>query len=525
MSDSTTYAQRLRAFTRSLGRGSRRGPNHLLGIDIGPNAIYVAELLRRKQELTIERVLAIPVPKGAQNDRQRLGQLLRRELAAAGVTARHCVVAVPRRLAVVKPITLPPGSHEERQNMARFQAERVLPFRMADAHADYAPTSNGGEADVLMCAAKRQDVEHYTEVAEHAGLTVAGAKISPMPYALDVVRSCVGDSDGRTAVVYVTEEDAEIAMVQRGSLGENRGVPLPRAEDDTDPRWLGKLLSELRRSFLASSASEGVVERVMLCGRAARLVEVADAIAFELNTRVEIVGAGDGAELVRIVSKDEAATPAANTGAIRAAAAAAEAIQGTPEAVDVLHSRFNTAPPSAKAQQIKALAAAGLIAALLLTLPYVAVWGRGRRLKQIRAEIEELYPKSSDLAAKRKVLSFYAPWREKRPKWLEVLRELSLEEIMPYGMYIVWLEFKESQQRHTVDPSAATFEVELRGRTRDADLVYGTLIPRLKASRLFRNVTPKTMGPSMGSKGREFQVRANVRAAMTPPKSAEPKRR
>jgi len=523
MSDSVpNHAQRLLALTRAIGGGSRRGPSHLLGVDIGSDAIYVAELLRRKHELTVERTMALPVPNEARDDRERIGQLLRRELAAVEVTTRHCVLVVPRRLAVVKAFALPPGSYEERQNMARFQAERVLPFRMADAHADYAPASNGGEADMLMCAAKRQDVEHYAEVAEHAGLTVVGAKISPLPYALEVARSCAEDSDGRIAVLYATEEDAEITMVQRGSLGENRGVPLPAAEGDDDPRWLGKLVSELRRSFLASSASEGAVERVMLCGQPSRLSEVANAVAFELNTRVDIVGAGEGAELVRVTGKDETQIPA-GAGAIRATAAAAEAIRSPAEAIDILHSRFDVAPPSAKAQQIKTLIAASLIALLVLTLPYVAVWFRGRRLKQIRAEITDLYPQSSELANKRRVLSFYAPWRERRPKWLEVLRELSLEQTMPYGMYIVWIEFKEAQQRHTVDPSAATFEVEMRGRTRDADLVYGTLIPRLKASRLFINVTPKTMGPSMGTKGREFQVRANVRAAMLPPESGKRK--
>ena len=204
---------------------------------------------------------------------------------------------------------------------------------------------------------------------------------------------------------------------------------------------------------------------------------------------------------------------------LRPLAAAAEAIARPRDTIDLAHSRLDMAP-SANARRAKMLAAIGLAAAALLLLPYVALWHGSRRLASIEAQIRRLEPTSGRASRLRDGLKFYEAWRSKRPKWLEVIRVLSAEDVMPYGVYVVSVSFSETKTRRGKRKGAgkAAFEVKILGRTNDANLVHATLIPKLSASPIFSNVTLETMGPPASDKGREFRVRAGVRThALTTP--------
>ena len=489
-------------------RAPRRLPKRLLGLDIGSDVVYAAALRRVGRRAVVDTTLALDVPDAVRGDDEALGQWLGDALAAAGLAHWPCVITLPRRVVVMKPMTLPPGSEADRLRMVGFQAEKMLPFPLQQAYADYAPGPGDRADGLVLCAAKAADVARWAGIAERAGLTVVGVKANPMPYARAVVQHCAADQDGAVAVVYLGEDEAEIAIVRGAELMQDRGVRLPRAQGHDDPSWRAKLMEELYRSLTAFSAEGRPVSRLLLCGQGRRTAAEADALAFELNVDVGVVDAGRGAALMRLMERDAAASAPAESGAVRAVAAAAEALASPAGSLDLLRSRFRLTLSEAKSRRTRRRIVAGLAAVAMLGLPYAALWYRCQRRDALTIELDALRPAAGELDKMRRTARFYSSWRERRPNWLAILRELSSEDVMPYGIYVVSLTCKEVQDRKR--GGASTFEVTLTGRTNNDKLVHDTLIPKLRASALFASVQVDQILPLAAGKGRAFRLTATV---------------
>ncbi len=476
----------------------------MLGLDVGPDVVYAAALRRVARGVAVDKTLALPAPDEASDD--AFGQWLGEQLRPAGLANWPCVVVLPRRTAVMKTLTLPPGNAADRQRMAMFQAEKMLPFPVDSACVDFAPVHGSGD-EMVLCAAKTEDVARWIRIAERAGLNVVGVKMNPLPYARAAAEAFPAEDGAPVAVAYLGGREAEIAIVANGAVVQDRGVALPPAQDAGDAAWRGKFMGELRRSLTAFAAHGRPVERLLLCGEGRRTASEASTVAFELNLDVSVVAAGRGRQLLQSLPRDEAAALPPESGAVRAAAAAAEAIAAPGHAIDLMRSRFQTAVDQEHAKRKRSRLVAALIAVVVLGLPWAGLWYRKGQLARLEAQAQALRPRATKLATMQRTLRFYASWREKRPDWLDVIGELSSESLMPYGIYIVSLNFKEVEDRKR---GKTEFQMRLSGRTQDAKLVHDVLIPKLCASRWFDNVMLENVGPPADGKGRAFKLQASV---------------
>lgn len=198
----------------------------------------------------ILRLIEVPLPEEVDlSDADGLGTLLGEALRKHKLGGAGVLMNVPRTEAVLKPLTLPPGtSVEEMPGMVRFQMEKELPFQLDEAVIDFTvsrhydaeagtETADADGVDVLVAAVRVGVVEHYRRIA--AAAKVRLLRLGLRPYAVHhCVEACVGQAAGqRIAVVSINSDETEIDVIDDGVLAFSRSakVAVPAGAVGTDP--------------------------------------------------------------------------------------------------------------------------------------------------------------------------------------------------------------------------------------------------------------------------------------------------
>ena len=192
----------------------------LIGLDIGTNAVRVAELEPgNPPRLTSFGQVALPV--GAMRDGEVVDpvavteaiQRLWKELSLKKGPVR-VGVATPRVL--VRTVDLPTMSDDEMAGALRFQAQELIPIPLEDAVLDFQVLEAlplpeiVGEGPppqpmsrVLLAAAHRDLIRNLTGAVRAAGLSVASVDLVPLALVRSVGRRVSDNGDGVEAIVSV----------------------------------------------------------------------------------------------------------------------------------------------------------------------------------------------------------------------------------------------------------------------------------------------------------------------------------
>ncbi len=250
----------------------------------------------------ISNLTSVAIPEGMDvGDPQAMGRMLGQTLRDVGFRGAGVVMSVPRSEAVLKPLTLPPGTHpEELAEMVHYQVARELPFPPQDAVVDFTTERHydaarderdrtesddepgAEEVSILVAAIRLSVVDYYRQVAEASGVKLL--RLGLRPYAnMRCVEACDPRTDRqRLAVVNITADETEIDVLCRGSLEFSRSivkiVSATDAPDATDA--VTALVTEIARtlrSYEAVSRRERI-DAVLVAGgtgaedRAAKLL-------------------------------------------------------------------------------------------------------------------------------------------------------------------------------------------------------------------------------------------------------------
>lgn len=160
-----------------------RGPQGLLGVDIGASAVRVIELVRRRGALTCGHygVAALPPEASCRDcDMDALAMAVKQACVASGSRARRAALAMPADNLITQTLRLPAGLPDEQlEILVELEAAQYMPFALDDASLDFclpgpdpplSGASDGNEVDVLLVAARRASVTKLVEVAAAAGL-------------------------------------------------------------------------------------------------------------------------------------------------------------------------------------------------------------------------------------------------------------------------------------------------------------------------------------------------------------------
>lgn len=300
-----SLAQKLKALW--LGRKSR----HFVAVDFDSRQLRIVQAEHARGATRILRLITVNMPEALDaSDAAAVGKFLSATLKQMHLRETGVLMSVPRAQAVLRPITLPPGTKKaELAGMVRFQVEKQLPFAAAEAVIDFtiethyaaeeSPRTGPPGIDVLAAAVRLPVVEHYRRIALSADLKLL--RLGLRPYATaHCVQACLpaGDRPQCLAVVHITADEAEIHVMEGNSLTFSRSVvgKIPVAGEGDDAavdRPVKAVVTEVVRS-LQSYQYRGLqrgakFDRVLLAGGTGIEASVAEALRRRLDVECEIL--------------------------------------------------------------------------------------------------------------------------------------------------------------------------------------------------------------------------------------------
>ncbi|NDD27284.1 MAG: type IV pilus assembly protein PilM [Proteobacteria bacterium] len=206
------------------------------GLDVGSNAIKLAQIAKTSSgEFQLERIAMGPTPQmalkdGAVVDVRSLGDAIRQLYAAQNFTVQKVDGVVAGQSVVIRPISMTAMTQKELKNAIKFEAERYLPYSVADAQIDGIPLRSNVDGDdkqmeVLLVAAPREMLRNAQEVIKQSGITPNSIDLEPM----SLVRALKVNTDPQTfeqtiALINLGANSSSINIFKAGMLRHNRTI-------------------------------------------------------------------------------------------------------------------------------------------------------------------------------------------------------------------------------------------------------------------------------------------------------------
>jgi type IV pilus assembly protein PilM len=150
---------------------------NLVGVDVGTSSIKVCEIKEdRKGNRTLVRFGYHPLPPQTIVD----GHIMNAGAIVEGLDQlfhkakrRDVAMRVSGHSVIIKKITMPMMTTAELAEQINWEAEQHIPFELADVQIDYQVVSqreDQGQMEVLLVAAKKEEIGDLTNLASEAGL-------------------------------------------------------------------------------------------------------------------------------------------------------------------------------------------------------------------------------------------------------------------------------------------------------------------------------------------------------------------
>ena len=303
---------------------------NLVGVDVGSSGVKVAVLKESRGKLELSRFgyEALPphtVVDGNVMNRGAVVEALRRTLQQAHVSQRECALSVSGHMVIIKKISVPMMTDAELDEQIPWEAEQHIPFDIKDVQIDHQVLRrrpDQGQMDILLVAAKREEISDYASLATDARLRPMVVDIDAfclqnlfertvgLPPAGTVMLLDVGASlttlnivsDGVSAFTRdiahggeaITEEIQKRLGVSRDVAeaykcgGDGREV-VPREVDEVIKNVVDGVAAEIQRSidFYLATIAEGEIGRVYLSGGTSRIRALGAAIERRARVPVE----------------------------------------------------------------------------------------------------------------------------------------------------------------------------------------------------------------------------------------------
>ena len=412
-------------------------------------------------------------------DQENPAAVLRGELEARRLKVRRASLALPRSLATVKLLELPPAVGGSLAQMVAFELERHVPFPAEDVAFDFLPlpAARGAPQRVLVVACERRTVDRALRLLEEAHLAPRSLTV-----ACHDLFFLLGSRPKRkpTVWVHIVGDDAELLFLEGPRLHLSRSVPA-----DAD------LSNEIRRSLMHLGwedlaglwVSGDRAREVLASGELAGLGAAPAPPPLSPSARTAVASLGESANGLTVLALAAAFAPR--------------------------HRPLNLMPPGLRPRRLTLgqwVTAANVAAAALLGIALLFAQGyqSQRQLNRLNAAIRTLDPEvkaverlKADVERKRQLLATLRSVEDSALHPLPLLRELT--ELVPADAWLTTV-------------SLDTKGVEITGQATAAN----QLIPLLEGSPRLEKVefaSPVTKGRDK----EQFRIRASWE---TPPATA-----
>lgn len=321
--------------SRSRGNGVSlvNADGHIVGVDLGATAVRAAAILRTPDEngrptISVHSLGEVPllpgvVVDGVVQDGAAVTIALKTLWAEHDFHCRNVVVGTTNQQVVVRELSIPVMTPEQRAKALPFLAKDVVALPMEEALLDFLPLGDAdpeaGTIPGLLVAAPRAAVLAAVNAVENAGLSVARVDLSSfaalrfvahehlaVEAVIDVgahLTSIVVHRNGAPRVVRTvarggqaltarlvdragyTLAEAEAAKAEHGIADASEAATIVREA-------LRPLLAEIRSSLHFYSGTSGgntPIERISLTGGGSQLPGLADELREQHRVPVEVI--------------------------------------------------------------------------------------------------------------------------------------------------------------------------------------------------------------------------------------------
>lgn len=309
--------------------GRRKG---LVGLDIGSSAVKAVELASAGKSYRVvayasEAMAPDSIVDGAIIDGAGVADTIRRVFDRLGTKTKDVAASLSGNAVIVKKINLPQMTDAELAESIKWEAEQYIPFDVQDVNLAYqimhgADGAAPNSMDVLLVAAKKEKIADYTGVIAQAGRVPVVVDVDAFAIQNAFEANYEADPGTVTALMNMGASAININIVtgpasiftRDVSIGGNAyteaiqrefNLTFERAEQvkcgaraaDERPEDVeavlravsDNVLLEIQKTFdfYRSTAASDRLDRVMICGGAARVQGFADALADRFGLPVE----------------------------------------------------------------------------------------------------------------------------------------------------------------------------------------------------------------------------------------------
>jgi type IV pilus assembly protein PilM len=151
---------------------------NLVGVDIGSSSIKVCQLKEGRKGIELVRLGYEPLPAQTIVDNHVMNsgavvESLSRIFKDQKIKTREIAMSVSGQSVIIRKITVPMMTPAELAEQIQWEAEQHIPFDIKDVQIDYEVLRRRPEAsqtDLLLVAAKRDDIHDYSQLARDAKL-------------------------------------------------------------------------------------------------------------------------------------------------------------------------------------------------------------------------------------------------------------------------------------------------------------------------------------------------------------------
>lgn len=266
--------------------------NFYIGVEFSDNICKIVQLRINKGIVSLNKTIFVTLRKPDEDEKtissQTKAQRIKDALKNNRITADNVVLSIPKNFVTVRSTRLPSTNDEEIQQMARFEAERHIPFnveRHVIGHSVMQKDNIDGSL-TLIAAVDSTLIQPYIEILTLAGVEISSITVSSVSL-FNTLKYVNRNEIAETplAVINIGLSTTDITLVNKGLIIFTRSVsqgieqllnaisvkstelktivsesakidvlePHTSFEDEAKVNqvheWLGKLINEIRRTY------------------------------------------------------------------------------------------------------------------------------------------------------------------------------------------------------------------------------------------------------------------------------------
>jgi type IV pilus assembly protein PilM len=307
---------------------------HLVGVDIGTSAVKVLQVRESGRGVHLQKYGVEPLPPQSIVDGHVMNSgavvdALRKIFKDLRISQREIALSVSGNSVIIKKLNLPLMKRDELEEQIQWEAEQHIPFDISEVEIDYNilwENAEVGQMDVLLVAAKKDEIQDLVEVAKEVRLkplvvdidafamqnvyelnygynadeTIALLNVGAEVTTVNIVHGAISQftrdiTNGGSSITEEIQKQLQVSYDEAEAYKAGGGLDshdvIPQEVDGIIASVVDALAGEIQRSldFYMATTNRGEVQRVYITGGTGKIPYLRTAIERRSRVPVELL--------------------------------------------------------------------------------------------------------------------------------------------------------------------------------------------------------------------------------------------